>query len=79
MFYDLHKKILFYFFVMAKSDQKRIQIRIGLAPWSRIRIEVKSWIWIRIGTKNADPQHWKPVETVAKKSDTAAIMALRNA
>ncbi len=32
-------------------------IRIGLAPWIRIRIEIKkNWIRIRIKT-NADPQH----------------------
>jgi hypothetical protein len=32
-------------------------IRIGLAAWILIYIDIKSWIRIRIET-NADPQHW---------------------
>jgi hypothetical protein len=38
-------------FVTAKFDQDPDQhgsARIGLAPWIRIRIEVNSWIWIRM-------------------------------
>jgi len=42
-------------FVKAKS-LTRFRIRIGLAPWIRIRPEIKCWIRIRIETY-ADPQH----------------------
>ncbi len=32
-------------------------IMFGLAPWIRIRTEIKNWIQICTET-NADPQHW---------------------
>jgi hypothetical protein len=42
-------------FVTGKSDQDRIRIRIGFAPWIQICFEVKSWIRIRI-KNNAYPK-----------------------
>jgi hypothetical protein len=48
--YIFHEKIL-----LSGTDQDRI--RIGLALWIRICIEIKSWIRIRRET-SADPQYW---------------------
>ncbi len=48
-------------FVTETSDHDLDPDPHRLAPWIRIRIwiriEVKSWIWIRIET-NADPEHY---------------------
>jgi hypothetical protein len=51
MKYTFHVK--FQLFVTAKSEDPDTH---GLAPWIRMRIEVKSWIRIHIET-SADPKH----------------------
>jgi hypothetical protein len=60
----------------------RIRIcRIGLAPWNRIRIEVKRWIRIR-NEINADPQNGrtaknsKLVETEAKAGRKSTLIII---
>jgi hypothetical protein len=47
--------------------EKSYQDPDGFAPWILIRIEVKSWIRIRIES-NTDLQHWLKSETCMYRS-----------